>query len=181
MRLTERIIYTKCELFISHQVSYSLVPFWASSFVVLMVAVNGNVVIPVLAVRGDCIRWSFVWLVKAPGCFGKQPLSDTSIIKPYVFVGCESFHLWTNLVKPFTCQTLDPRQWIFNYKLSRGENPHGENNKKFYFSFPAFCTDVAASQKKQNKTKNSPTIFTFSTGKRQKTFLVYLNSTVCRI
>ncbi|KAK0137549.1 Protein ALP1-like [Merluccius polli] len=48
-----------------------------------------------------------------------EPLPNSNVIMPYMFVGDEAFPLRTDLIKPFPHRNLDHDQRIFNYRLSR--------------------------------------------------------------
>ncbi|XP_030208666.1 protein ANTAGONIST OF LIKE HETEROCHROMATIN PROTEIN 1-like isoform X2 [Gadus morhua] len=48
-----------------------------------------------------------------------EPLPNTDLIMPYMFVGDEAFPLRSDLIKPYPHRNLDHGQRIFNYRLSR--------------------------------------------------------------
>ena len=48
-----------------------------------------------------------------------EPLPNTDLIMPYIFVGDEAFPLRSDLIKPYPHRNLDHGQRIFNYRLSR--------------------------------------------------------------
>ena len=47
-----------------------------------------------------------------------EPLPNTDLIMPYMFVGDEAFPLRSDLIKPYPHRNLDHGQRIFNYRLS---------------------------------------------------------------
>ncbi|XP_055905479.1 uncharacterized protein LOC129940971 [Eupeodes corollae] len=62
-------------------------------------------------------------------------ISNFSIEMPYVFVADDAFPLMTNIMKPFSHKSMDKKEMIYNYRLSRArgnvEMTFGQLTSKF--------------------------------------------------